>query len=94
MCHVVPIANAVATTIWWRKSRSPQVAQLNLMFYGASIFGFIDHLWKGELFLVSPNIGKDLFLGVVITACVWAVWGAGLLCERLIRRKAFVSVGA
>jgi hypothetical protein len=94
MCHVVPIANAVATTIWWKKSRAPHVGQLNLMFYGASIFGIVDHLWKGEFFLISPNITQDLLLGVVITACVWGVWGVGLLREKLIRRKAFVPVSA
>jgi hypothetical protein len=67
------------------------VGQLNLMFYGASIFGVIDHLWNGELFLISPNLTKDILLGVVITACVWGIWGAGLLWEKLGRQKAVVS---
>jgi hypothetical protein len=44
------------------------------MFYGAALFGVIDHLWNGELFLVSENWIKDAILGVLITAGVIAAW--------------------
>lgn len=44
------------------------------MFYGGAIFGVIDHLWNGELFLVSENWVKDLLLGVVIAAAILAGW--------------------
>jgi hypothetical protein len=91
MCHAVPIANAIVTTFWWKKSRSPRLGQLNLMFYGASIFGIVDHLWSGELFLISPDLTKDILKGVVIAASVWGIWGAGLLWERFGRYKALVS---
>jgi len=49
-----------------------------LMFYGGTLFGVIDHLWNGELFLVSENWIKDLSLGVVITAGIILAW-AGIL---------------
>ena len=45
-----------------------------LMFYGGSLFGIIDHLWNGELFLVSEEWVKDLVLGIVITAGTILAW--------------------
>jgi hypothetical protein len=44
------------------------------MFYGGSLFGVIDHLWNGELFLVYENWVKDLSLGVVITVGIIMAW--------------------
>ena len=92
MCYAVPIANSIVTTLWWKKTKDPKVGQLNLMFYGASVFGVVDHLWNGQLFLISPNIGKDLSLGVVISLCVWGIWGAGLLLEKFGRFRTPVVV--
>lgn len=47
---------------------------LMLMFYGASLFGLIDHLWNGELFLISKDWLKDLSLGIVITETILIAW--------------------
>jgi len=77
MCYTVPIAASVVTTAIWLKKRDASVGYLNLMLYGAGIFGFVDHLWNGELFLISDNIGKDLLLGAVITASVFGAWLVG-----------------
>ena len=74
MCYTVPIASAVVTTMVWRKTKTPSLWWLNLMLYGGGIFGFVDHLWNGELFLISDKIGRDLMLGVVITATIFAGW--------------------
>ncbi len=74
MCYTVPLAASVITTLVWAKKRTGRMWQLNLMLYGASIFGVIDHLWNGELFLLSGNIVKDLMLGVVITAAIFVGW--------------------
>ena len=48
---------------------------LNLMFLGGAIFGFLDHLWNGELFLIGPNLFSDLALGFTITAGIIGSWG-------------------
>ncbi|MGB2661894.1 MAG: hypothetical protein WBD04_05880, partial [Candidatus Omnitrophota bacterium] len=75
MCYTVPlVASAVSTFVWRRKGNDRKIGKLNLLFYGASIFGVIDHLWNGELFLISGNTAKDLLLGVVITAAIFAGW--------------------
>jgi hypothetical protein len=45
------------------------------MLYGGTLFGIVDHIWHGELFLISESIVKDLSLGGIITASVFACWG-------------------
>jgi hypothetical protein len=45
------------------------------MFLGAAIFGVIDHLWNGELFLISTNWIMDLALGFTITGGIIGSWG-------------------
>jgi hypothetical protein len=75
MCYTVPlVASAVSTYVWKKKKKDPRIGRLNLMLYGASMFGVIDHLWNGELFLISGNVAKDLLLGVVITAAIFSGW--------------------
>lgn len=74
MCYVVPLAAAAVTTLRWRKDRSQQSWWLSLMFYGGGLFGVVDHLWNGELFLISRDWLKDLALGVVITAVIFLAW--------------------
>jgi len=74
MCYTVPLAAAITTTFWWRKTRSLKSWWLILMFYGGSLFGVVDHLWNGELFLVSKAWVKDLLLGVVITCVIFVTW--------------------
>jgi hypothetical protein len=57
----------------------PKQGWLTMMLGGASVFGVIDHLWNGQLFLVGPNLGWDLMLGTTITGAVavfWAVFAA------------------
>jgi len=94
MCHVIPVANAIAVKFWHMKTNDPRIGQLKIMFYGASIFGVVDHLWNGEFFMLSPNLAKDLMLGVAITLCVWGIWGAGLLVEKFSRQRKVVVVKA
>ena len=76
MCYVAPVIGAVITTAVWRKAKSAKLWWLTLMFYGSALFGIIDHLWKGELFLISENITSDLLLGMTIVAITFTVWGA------------------
>jgi len=82
MCYTVPVAGAIVTSIAWSKTKNVKLWWLNLMFYGAALFGVVDHLWNGELFLISDNIVSDLLLGVVITLLTLIVWGVTILSSR------------
>ena len=75
MCYTVPTAAAILTTFMWRSKKTVPLFWLMLMFYGGALFGVIDHLWNGELFLISKDWLKDLSLGVVITGVIFATWG-------------------
>lgn len=89
MCYTVPMAASVVTTSLWMRNKDAGIGRLNLMLYGASLFGFIDHLWNGELFLISGNTGKDIALGVVITVSVFGAWFLGrMLLKRGAIQKA------
>lgn len=83
MCYTVPLAGAVVTHVVWTKTKSSKVWWLNLMFYGGALFGVIDHLWNGELFLISENMRSDILLGVTITAVILLVWGAILKMSKI-----------
>jgi hypothetical protein len=74
MCYTVPAAGAIVTSFMWGRSRNVKIWWLNLMFWGGALFGFIDHLWNKELFLISENIASDLLLGAVITMAILLIW--------------------
>ena len=74
MCYTVPTAAAIVTTFMWRKNKSLGLWWLLLLFYGGALFGVIDHLWNGELFLISKTPVKDFALGFVITAVIILAW--------------------
>jgi hypothetical protein len=82
MCYIGPTTAAIVTTFIWQSKRTSSMFWLMLMFYGAALFGVIDHLWNGELLLVSQNWLKDALLGAVITAGVIAVWKTILYLDR------------
>ncbi len=82
MCYTVPIAGAVITSVAWGRTKSIKLWWLNLMLYGGAIFGFIDHLWNRELFLISDNIAKDLLLGVTITVSILGMWGVMIILSK------------
>lgn len=74
MCYTVPLVAAITTSFIWKKKGTLKLWWLALMFYGGSLFGIIDHLWNGELLLISENWLKDLCLGGVITAGLILAW--------------------
>lgn len=78
MCYLGPTTAAILTTFMWKSKRTLRLFWLTLMFYGGALFGIIDHLWNGELFLVSENWAKDVMLGIVITLGTVIAW-AGIL---------------
>jgi hypothetical protein len=68
----------------WKSKKTIRLFWLMLMFYGGSLFGVIDHLWNGELFLISENWVRDVMLGVVITVSIILAWGIVLLLAKRI----------
>ena len=83
MCYTIPLAAAIVTTILWGQRKGARTWWLNLMLYGGALFGIVDHIWHGELFLISESLAKDLSLGGVITATVFACWGIILALSRV-----------
>jgi len=87
VCYVVPATAAVivygfrkVNTEWKEKA---DYHWLNLLLSGASIFGVVDHLWNGELFLIGKNLMADLALGLTITLTIFAAWGAIVAMDRM-----------
>jgi len=79
VCYIVPTAAALAVHVL-RNSReglreNKHYHWLNLLLFGAVIFGVVDHLWNGELFLTGENTAADLALGATITLTIFVAWG-------------------
>ena len=83
MCYTIPLLAAIITTIQWRRKKGAKIWWLNLMLYGGALFGIVDHLWHGELFLISEGVTRDLSLGCAITATIFAFWGIILALGRI-----------
>jgi len=79
MCYTGPVAGAIVSSLVWSKTKSIKVWWLSLLYWGGALFGVIDHLWNGELFLISGDIVKDLLLGAVITVSIFIFWLGALL---------------
>lgn len=82
MCYAGPVAGAIVSSLVWSKTRSMKVWWLSLLYWGGALFGVIDHLWNGELFLISGDIVKDLMLGGVITVSIFIFWLGALLYQK------------
>jgi hypothetical protein len=76
VCYIIPTIAAIIEYIRNRKIKEKTQHEnwLNLIFLGGAVFGIIDHLWNGELFLISANWISDLTLGFAITAGIIGSW--------------------
>jgi hypothetical protein len=80
VCYAVPVVAAVVH-YGLRKNvkglnANPRQSWLTLLLAGGGMFGFIDHLWNGELAMIGPSLLSDLALGTVITlgiVCLWEI---------------------
>ncbi|MCD6414496.1 MAG: hypothetical protein J7L23_02595 [Candidatus Diapherotrites archaeon] len=77
VCYSVPLVSALIVYMWRRATHNqkPEYLWLNLMLLGGAIFGVVDHLWHGELFLISADWMLDLALGFAITMVIIVSWG-------------------
>jgi hypothetical protein len=78
VCYVIPVAAALVHH-GLRKNvkklnNNPRQSWLTLLLAGGGMFGIIDHLWNGELFLIGPNLLSDLALGTAITVGIFFFW--------------------
>lgn len=76
VCYIVPATVAILGFVTRKKFnwKDKYSDWFNLLFLGGALFGVIDHLWNGELFLISENWIMDLMLGIAITAVIAATW--------------------
>lgn len=87
VCYIVPLAAAAIGAMIRKKtgSRGGHGFWLNIMLFGGSIFGVVDHFWNGELLAIGANWTADLALGGAITASIFAGWGAIVIKPRVIQ---------
>ena len=77
VCYVVPASAAIMH--YFMRKKIPSMKDkynvwLNQMLAGGAIFGIVDHIWNGELFLIGDNIFWDIGLGATITAAIMTIW--------------------
>jgi len=77
------VAAIISSVVWGSKRRGPAGWWLNLLLYGGALFGLVDHLWHGELFLLGKAPLMDLLLGATITAVIFGGWGITLGIARM-----------
>lgn len=84
VCYAVPTSVAVLSILFRKKYdlHSKHAQWFTLLFLGGSVFGVVDHLWNGELFLIGDNIVGDLLLGFAITAALSVAWLAAVHVDR------------
>lgn len=92
MCYTIPLTAAIITAITKKKIKTPYSNWLNLMLWGGSIMLVIDHLLNGELFLIGKNIGKDLLVGVAMTAMTFLAWGAMIFVHKFLKVRKIESL--
>ena len=79
VCYIVPLALAVlVSAILGFSKKGMKGFWLNLMLYGAALFGVVDHAWHGQLFFISSNLVADITLGGAITGAIFGAWGITL----------------
>ncbi|MBU0503038.1 MAG: hypothetical protein ABH882_05340 [Candidatus Omnitrophota bacterium] len=93
MCYAAPTTAAIITTFIWSSRKTVELFWLMLLFYGGALFGIIDHLWNGELFLISENWVKDFSLGIIITVSIILVWkGLLLFAKKIPQLNSYLSI--
>ncbi len=84
VCYIIPLAAAlISSIVWSSQRRGPAGWWLILLLCGGALFGVVDHLWNGTLFMISANWGMDLLLGCTITGAIFGGWGVTLGIVRI-----------
>ena len=95
VCYAVPAIAALVHHGIRKKTKlmneSPRQSWLTLLLAGGSTFGFIDHLWNGELTAIGPNLLSDLALGTAITVGIFCFWEILVLWDKASVKKPVVN---
>ena len=85
VCYAVPALVAFLSVGFGRRCglRAKYAQWFTLLFTGGSVFGVVDHLWNGELFLIGPNVVDDLMLGVTIAAALFVAWALAVRIDQM-----------
>ena len=85
VCYIVPTAVAIAGLLAKKKGKFNDTYGnwFVMLFLGGSLFGVVDHLWNGELFLIGENLVWDLMLGVAITVAIAVIWAIAVHLDKL-----------
>jgi len=85
VCYAVPALVALLSVAFGRRCglRAKYAQWFTLLFTGGSVFGVVDHLWNGELFLAGPNVAGDLMLGVTIAAALFVAWAFAVRIDQM-----------
>ena len=92
VCYAIPTVAAIIhhvtrkNIVGWKTSIHQ--LWLTLLLVGGAIFGIVDHLINGELFLIGEDIGFDLLLGVTITIVTIAVWAIIVIVDKKVNKPA------
>ena len=81
MCFLVPLTQAVATTVYRVCTKQTDtfvgrnLTTLELMLWGGTIMLLVDHIINGEFFAWNPweLLVVGLPMSVAVTA-IWAIW--------------------
>jgi len=95
VCFVVPAAAALVHYGLRKKvkglNESPRQSWLTLLLAGGGTFGFIDHVWNGELSAIGPSLLSDLALGTVITLGILCFWEVLVVRDKFTTKKPVAS---
>jgi hypothetical protein len=92
VCYVVPTVAALIhsrmrhTVTGWKTSVHQK--WLSMLLAGGALFGIVDHIWNGELFLISGNIVSDLLLGTTITVVICVAWAIAVTIDKIKTKNA------
>jgi hypothetical protein len=77
-CYIIPSVAAVVHYFVRKKNKKLDKDHyhlwLNLLFFGAAIFGFVDHAWNKELLFRADTFFLDMTLGFAITLSLTIIW--------------------
>ena len=99
VCYAVPLVATVILSACRRASasnwlRSAQGFWLNIMMLGGSVFGLVDHLFAGELFVLTSAWMTDIAIGGAITAGIAGCWGVLVFGRRFSSQVRLQVIGA
>lgn len=93
VCYIVPLFATIFYTVFRKASGRNGVHGfwLNIMMFGGAMFGVIDHLWFGELFMIGTNWIADIALGGTITAGIFSGWALIVYKDHLAQPTRFIT---